>query len=417
MKVSDNLIENIGQDEIKRYLRKKGITDNRTGVKFQYWLAELLDRKIDRSDFEDFCYRSLMYGKRKLIRSYVIGNTRELRDENHWLKILKSEFHITSLNFNNILTTTLHPGEEWKLAAVKTADDEKGDLKNISILFQCYVCKTGNIESCTYIPVEIDLKNKIFLIKAWRRQGLVGEKEYKFNYLMDKVSEWLCNRGKLKIGTPQFDYRTTLANMNESLIEELVESIPLSRELELIKGYFPLIEAWILEKVDFESEYIDGGQTKIPKSVMNIQNEINNLITRAIVSDYFFRRNYNAVWDMGLSAVVNSVKLSELDNAITIVKSEDNNKPVFCGKPFLMLLGAMENTRQVDALCISFMYRDKKFRVSYDATKEDYISIGILSGQEDFCEEDYQMIWEMLKKYEKGKVVSNKTVVGTAIGQ
>ena len=199
MKVSDNLIENIGQDEIKRYLRKKGITDNRTGVKFQYWLAELLDRKIDRSDFEDFCYRSLMYGKRKLIRSYVIGNTRELRDENHWLKILKSEFHITSLNFNNILTTTLHPGEEWKLAAVKTADDEKGDLKNISILFQCYVCKTGNIESCTYIPVEMDLKNKIFLIKAWRRQGLVGEKEYKFNYLMDKVSEWLCNRGKLKI--------------------------------------------------------------------------------------------------------------------------------------------------------------------------------------------------------------------------
>ena len=135
------------------------------------------------------------------------------------------------------------------------------------------------------------------------------------------------------------------------------------------------------------------------------------------MSDYFFRRNYNAVWDMGLSAVVNSVKLSELDNAITIVKSEDNNKPVFCGKPFLMLLGAMENTRQVDALCISFMYRDKKFRVSYDATKEDYISIGILSGQEDFCEEDYQMIWEMLKKYEKGKVVSIKTVVGTAIGQ
>lgn len=417
MQVSNDLIENIGQDEIKRYLRKKGITENRAGVDFQHWLADLLDRKIDRSDFEDFCYRSLMYGKRKLIRSYEIGNTRELRDENHWLKILKSEFHITSLNFNSILTTTLHPGEEWKLAAVKTTDDEKGDLKNISILFQCYVCKTGNIESCTYIPVEIDLKNKIFLIKAWGRQGLDGEKEYKFNYLMDKVFEWLCNRGKLKIGTPQFDYRTTLANMNESLIEELVESIPLSRELELIKGYFPPIEAWILEKVDFESKYIDGGQTKIPKSVMNIQNEINNLITRAIVSDFFFRRNYNAVWDMGLSAVVNSVKLSELDNAITIVKSEDNNKPVFCGKPFLMLLGAMENTRQVDALCISFMYRDKKFRVSYDATKEDCISIGILSGQEDFCEEDYQMIWEMLKKYEKGKVVSNKTVVGTAIGQ
>ena len=55
--------------------------------------------------------------------------------------------------------------------------------------------------------------------------------------------------------------------------------------------------------------------------------------------------------------------------------------------------------------------------MSYDASKEDYISIGILSNQEDFCANDYKVIWEMLKKYEKEKVVPDETVVREAIGK
>lgn len=417
MLISNNLIENIGQDELTKYLKKNGITENKTGVDFQHWLSDSIDDESIKDDFEKYCYNLLMYGKRKLIRSYEIKNTRVLKDDNKWLTKLKKDFQIETLNFNNVLTTFLQPGEEWKISAIKTEDDEKGDLKKISILFQCYVCKSGNIETCTYIPVEVDLQNKILLIKSWRRLGLESDREYKYNFLMDKVFEWLSSKMGIEIKKGQLNYKTTLANMNESLIQELLTAIPTSREVEVLKGYFPKIEAWILEKINFENKYQDGEEIKIQENIIKIQNELNNLVTRAIVSDYFFKRKYDAVWDMGLSAIVNSVKLSELDNSITIVKSENNNKPVFCGKPFLMLLGAMENSNKVDSLCISFTHRDKKFRVSYDASKEDYISIGILSNQEDFCANDYKVIWEMLKKYEKEKVVPDETVVREAIGK
>ena len=417
MQISSALIENIGQDEIKRFLKRRGISENKTGQDFSNWLSDLMNMESLIQEFEQFCYHALMYGRRKFIRSYEIKNTRVLKNEDIWFAKLKREFHIDSLNFNDILKCHLNTGEEWKIAAIKSCFDTKGELEKISILFQCYVCKNGNIETCTYIPMELDLKNKILLIKSWRRIGLEREQEYKYNFLMDKVFKWLENNLKIEIKKCQFNYKSTLSRMNESLIKELLDAIPASRELGIIQAYFPVVEATILQKINFENKYMEDEKEKLPENIIKIQNELNNLVTRAIVSDYFFKRNYDSVWDMGLSAIVNSVKLSELDNSITIVKSENNNKPVFCGKPFLMLLGAMENSKQVDSLCISFTQRGKRFRVSYDATKEDYLSVGILSGQEDFCENDYQVIWEMLKKYEERKDISTEKMVGKAIGE
>ena len=417
MQVSSALIENIGQDEIKRFLRRRGIGENKTGQDFLNWLSDLMNTDSLIQEFEQFCYYALMYGKRKFIRSYEIKNTRVLKNEDLWFMKLKKEFHIDSLDFNDILKCHLDAGDEWKIAAIKTFFDTKGELEKISILFQCYVCKNGNVESCTYIPMELDLKDKILLIKSWRRIRLESEQEYKYNFLMDKVFKWLENNLKIEIKKCQFNYKSTLSCMNESLIKELLDAIPASRELGIIRAYFPVVESEILQKINFENKYIENGKEKIPENIVKFQNELNNLVTRAIVSDYFFKRSYDCVWDMGLSAIVNSVKLSELDNSITIVKSENNNKPVFCGKPFLMLLGAMENSKQVDTLCISFTQRGKKFRVSYDATKTDYITIGILSGQEDFCENDFRVIWEMLKQYEKRKDISIEKMVRKAIGE
>ena len=129
MLISNNLIENIGQDELTKYLKKNGITENKTGVDFQHWLSDSIDDESIKDDFEKYCYNLLMYGKRKLIRSYEIKNTRVLKDDNKWLTKLKKDFQIETLNFNNVLTTFLQPGEEWKISAIKTEDDEKGDLK------------------------------------------------------------------------------------------------------------------------------------------------------------------------------------------------------------------------------------------------------------------------------------------------
>lgn len=417
MEISTALVENIGEEELKRYLKDKGITPNSTGQDIRHRISDLIGGEISKEEFEEYCYKMLMYGKRKLIRSYGISNTRVLRDEMKWLDSLGREFHIKSLNFNNILTCNLQNGDEWKIAAIEQKDDETGDVERIYILLQCYVCKMGSIPSCTYIPVEINLKQKVMLVRAWRRQGLESDEEYKYNFLMDKAVDWFINNIGIEIKKMHLKYKRTLANMNESLIDELIQAIPTSRDVQLLKAYFPKVQAAILKEVGFEHKYIEGTEVLLPDNIINIEKELKNLVTRAIVSDYFFSRNYDEVWNMGLSAIINSVKLSELDSSITIVKSENNTKPIFCSKPFLMLLSAMENSKQVDTLSITFLLRNKRFRVTYDATEEEYIGIGILSGQTDFSEDDYEVIWEMLKKYEKGKIKPITRMGETASGE
>lgn len=259
-------------------------------------------------------------------------------------------------------------------------------------------------------------EKNLLLIKAWRRQNVENEDEYKNNTLMNKIVELLKKSIGIKVKNIQLGYKKILANMNESLTGELLGAIPSCGEVDLMKDFFSDVEEKIMNQIPFENSTQKDGKTTFSGRIMNIAQEMKNMVIRAVVSDYFFERNYNVIDQMNLSAVINSVKFSDLDNSITIIKSENNINPVFCAKPFLMLLTAMEDSDQVDTINISFRNRNRKFRISYDATKEEYIEIGILDP-EDYYLEDYEKIWEILKQYDYAKDKSAQGDCKAAIGE
>ena len=290
-----------------------------------------------------------MYGKRKLIRVFEVSNKRKLKTEEFWASALNKKFQTASLDMCEIVQTNVDISDDWKIAAVKTKDDKRGDVGKICILFQCYICVREKISRernwCAYIPVEVDLESGLLLVKAWRRQGVEDNEAYKYNTLMNKVVMWLKDTG-VRVKVIQDTYKRTLANMNESLIAELLEKISACKEIERLSDTFARAEKEILENISFENAVDEDGERVFHKRIMDIRKEMKNLVIRAAVSDYFFKRDFDEVWKMGISAVINSVKFSELDNSITIVKSENNARPVFCAKPFLMLLTAMDKTSQ-----------------------------------------------------------------------
>lgn len=420
MQIRESLIDNIGEDAIRRFLRSRGIEKKDLGQNFKYFVSNAVGTDIMEEEFEEFCYNHLMYGKRKLVRVFEIANKRKITDDELWLKALKKDFLWDSLNMCKILKTDASSSDEWKVAAVKTVDDKRGEVESICILFQCYIRVTKKIseehEWCTYIPVEADLKNDLLLIKAWRRQNVENDDEYKNNTLMNKIVEWLKKSIGIKVKNMQLRYKKILANMNESLTGELLGAIPSCGEVDLMKDFFTDVEEKIMNQIPFENITQKDGKTAFRGRIMNIAQEMKNMVIRAVVSDYFFERNYNVIDQMNLSAVINSVKFSDLDNSITIIKSENNINPVFCAKPFLMLLTAMEDSEQVDTINISFRNRNRKFRISYDATKEEYIEIGILDP-EDYFLEDYEKIWEILKQYDYAKNKSAQGDCKAAIGE
>ena len=415
MQIRESLIDNIGEDAIRRFLRSRGIEKKDLGQEFKYFVSNAVGIDIMEEEFEEFCYNHLMYGKRKLVRVFEIANKRKITDDELWLKALKKDFLWDSLNMCKILKTDVSSSDDWKVASVKTVDDKRGEVESICILFQCYIRVTKKIskdhEWCTYIPVEVDLKKNLLLIKAWRRQNVENEDEYK-----NKIVEWLKKSIGIKVKNIQLGYKKILANMNESLTGELLGAIPSCGEVDLMKDFFSDVEEKIMNQIPFENSTQKDGKTTFSGRIMNIAQEMKNMVIRAVVSDYFFERNYNVIDQMNLSAVINSVKFSDLDNSITIIKSENNINPVFCAKPFLMLLTAMEDSDQVDTINISFRNRNRKFRISYDATKEEYIEIGILDP-EDYYLEDYEKIWEILKQYDYAKDKSAQGDCKAAIGE
>ncbi len=161
MQIRESLIDNIGEDAIRRFLRSRGIEKKDLGQEFKYFVSNAVGIDIMEEEFEEFCYNHLMYGKRKLVRVFEIANKRKITDDELWLKALKKDFLWDSLNMCKILKTDVSSSDEWKVADVKTVDDKRGEVESICILFQCYIRVTKKIskdhEWCTYIPVEVDL--------------------------------------------------------------------------------------------------------------------------------------------------------------------------------------------------------------------------------------------------------------------
>lgn len=251
------MIENIGEADIRRFLKSKGIEKKDLGQDFKYFVSNEVGTDVTEEEFEEFCYNSLMYGKRKLIRVFEISNKRKLTDDEKWLNALNNDFSVDSLKMSRILKTDVSSIDDLKVVAVKAIDDERGEVGAISILFQCYIRVTKKISEdqnwCTYIPVEVDLKNGLLLVKAWRRQNVENEDEYKNNTLMNNIVIWLKDSLGIKVKYIQIGYKKILANMNENLIEELLSAIPVCSEIDLMKNLFEDVEREIIDRISFEN--------------------------------------------------------------------------------------------------------------------------------------------------------------------
>ena len=189
--LSGKIVVNVEASYIETYLRKKGYvrTEEQKSKRVEYWVNDLIVQKeLDVQEFEDFLYEELFFGKRKCIRIYHLDFLNKIRNPRDWASNLNRVFGQSELNFNSILTTIPSKEEPEKIAAITSETDYKGNLSKIQILLVRYAetWEAGRInETCSYYPVEIDLKKETMSIKAWNRKGLT--ENYKTEEYMDRI--------------------------------------------------------------------------------------------------------------------------------------------------------------------------------------------------------------------------------------
>lgn len=366
-------------------------------------ISDLIDSNhLKIKDINNFFFEELMFGKRRYQRIYKLDSTKDITYEEDWYKPLKKQYDIPSLEFNNILSTLVSKDEPRKIATIHTEYDEKEEINRISILFVCYISLKDKGNSCCYIPVEFDLLKKIIVIKAWCRQGVLNDEEYKPTYLTDSLMSWLEKELKYTKKLMNYKHKETLYNMTESLVNELFNKIPSFKDSAKLNSDINTFSNSILKKMNLENRICkENGEYSIPTGVMDIKDELLKLIQRISVSDYFMNRDYEEAWEMGISAMVNSVKFNDREDILAVVSGAEKRKPVFGAKSFLVLLKSLQESKAVETIWIAFKYNKKLLRVNYDASKNDYyLEIGLLSNQREFTRDEFEYIWEVLIRYE-----------------
>lgn len=104
------------------------------------------------------------------------------------------------------------------------------------------------------------------------------------------------------------------------------------------------------------------------------------MLEKLCISDYFYDIPYDEIWKMGVKTIVSKIKFKDLEHVLTILSSEASEAPIFCTKTFLALKKSLEDAKLVERLWIEHDRSHGRLKLSYDATKDEYLEMRILSN-------------------------------------
>lgn len=402
--INQGIIDNVEASYIEIYLREKKIqrTDDEMGISIKDWINNLLsDKKIDEDAFEEFLFEELFLGKRKLIRIYQLDNMKKIKYLEDWQKKISENYNVNDLDFNAILDTRVNSSETRKVAAVHYDENEKGELTRLQILFMCFIqVNNGNgyRDTCAYIPVDINFTQKIMILKAWNRKGVI--EEYRADVLTDNIKKSMSLIFGVTTRNFMIKHKQVLYNMSKQLVDDVHNKIPAFIQIPDLQKCIDEFEQLVFSELSITNVREDEkGKKVIPKGVMEFSDEIRKAIERLSISDYFYDRSYDKIWNMGIDAIIAKIKFNDNENILTSLSGEDSETPIFCTKTFMYLKKSMEDSKLVEILWIVKNRSKGTLNIRYNATEEEYLGVLIKFGVR-YKEEDLKDVMEIYKTYE-----------------
>lgn len=404
--ISQSIIVNVEASYIEQYLNKKGLvrSTEELGQELKYWIDNLLSAgKINIVDFEQFLFNELFWGKRKTIHIYKLDKVKEYKYPEDWENALNEHYNIHSINYCNILKMIPNTTEPRKIVSVQSEENQKGELIRIRLLFACFIQLNGERgykDSVAYIPVELDFERKIMIIKAWTRQHIVHE-EHKAENLLDHIKKLMCIEFKVEIKNFMSRHKKVLFLMSKNLIDEAYSQVPAYNQIDYLVENIKDFEIEIVNTLPLKNINGDGkGNYFLDKGVMNFEAEIRNTLECLAISDYFYDKNFDEIWNLGLEAVVARVKFNDEEKVLTSLSGENTSAPIFCTKTFMALKNRMEETKQIEILWVTMERKRGNLNLKFDASNTEYLEMLIRYGIR-FNERDMNSALEIYEKYEE----------------
>ncbi|MBU3101695.1 MULTISPECIES: hypothetical protein [Clostridium] len=409
MYVNGSLIKNINESKLIRFLRGKNCiqTEGEKGKDISFWISDLLDDdKVKSVDLNSFFFEELFYGKSNMVNVFQINSCKDLRDEEVWLERLSQTYNIDSIQFNNIMTTTVTSDTPVKIVAINSIFDEEGKITRLRMILVRHICINLNgkeSNSCCYLAVEFNLDDKLFIIKIRNQYGIVN-KEHRPRASIDKI---VCNL-KMEMGFETKEYgenhQKVLYNMSKGLLRELYQSIPNYDDVnKMDKSIEIFIKDTIKNIVISNLEEDLKGNVTINPGVVDLKDELKKVLQHLIVSDYFLNEDVDVFSKNNVSAAITSIKFNDTERNTARLTGENNTKAIVCSRTFMSMRRSIEAVQNVSALSIAYKRKNDSIEVKFDASEKDKLSIMILN-QKYYDESDFNKIWGIYKKYESKSI-------------
>lgn len=399
--ISQTIVDNISEEYINTYLNGKKLrkSDEQQGLDLKHWVDDLFrQNKINVDEFEQFLYNELFFGKRKYIRVYKLDSVNQIKTPEVWINLLTEKYEVEELDYFNILNTIPSMENNFRVAAVESQINYRGQLERLKILFVKYVQirdKTGMIDSSLYFPVEIDFGKKLMFIKAWNRNNLEFDK---IGELINGIQLLMSMTFGVHIKEYRTEHKKVLYNMSQGLISDIYDKIPSYRAITNLDSLIEEFESDVIVGLPLKNKKGDNERVLLPQNVIDFKDEIRKIIEKVVVSDYFYNVKYDQVWNMGVDTIISRIRFNDEEHVLTSLSGEASEMPIFCTKTFMALKKSLEDAKYVERLWIEKTREKGRLGLKYDATCERYLDILILS-QIRYTQKDLDIIMEMYESY------------------
>lgn len=413
MLVEKPILTNINTSRITDFLKKKGIKreEGDRGMDYHLWLTKIISQeKVSLDEINECLYEELMFGNRRLIRFYELKSVRKIKHTNDWINFLH-KFNCENMNFNNILETHLANDERYKIAAIKSTSNDTNILSSIEILFVCRMemkneLNSGSTNTYSYLPINIDLVTKTMTIKVWNRDGAC--ENYRPIDQLDNIYSILTSIMEFETKSMEINPQTVLYKMSKGLFNEFFQSLPNISEIEAKKNLLDDIVNELLSGITLENSIYENNHISMNPEVINVKEEMYKLLQQVALYDYLKEHKLQTLLQ-STDKVIARIKFSDRDNLSASLIGEKGVKCIFDAKTFMCIRNSLDLVEKIVSIAITFNIDKRKMTVKYDASDKRYLVIHILNDKY-YSEDEYNVIWELYRKYELNDITTTNNV-------
>lgn len=396
--LSSAITNNITKASLKDFVRDLEEDDFKDSENLNEYISKLINAKrLKKSILNDYLFDELFYGQQKDVYIHKIYNfNSDILSESKLDVIIKSYYDRDS-NFNHIANTLLsNEDPKLELVASKTIlVPQSNEVSKIKMIFAYLIKRFDNkgklVDEHSYIPIEIDLVNKIVICKVAPKTSLYKD-EYKPEYLYNKYMDIVIKMFELEFNSYNTKHKAALYNMSEVLYKQVYNKMISSKSGDLSL----LIENFTKEaKAKINVKGIDIKATK--NNVFDINASISRYFDQLLITDILSSKDIKNEDMDDIDGIVTYLRFSDGTNVSAKVKGENYRASIYTSETYMALRDPIKNSNKVSEIKVIWIENDRNLRVRYNTNSCEYL---YMHFYRDFNAKDFKYGYKKYKEYE-----------------